>query len=111
MKKRILAGLTAFMLISVLSGCNNREYDFFSVIEGTVYDAASGEPLPNVAVVLTPGSRTLLTMKDGMFVFDGLDPGQYMVSFQKEGYYADRKTVLAVSGETVRTDISMRKIE
>ena len=103
--------LTLFAGILCISGCDDGiSYDFFATIHGNVYDASTGEPLPNAAVTINPTSRTLQTDGNGTFVFDELDSGQYTVSVQKGGYYADRKSVTAISGETVRTDILLRKI-
>lgn len=93
-----------------ITGCDdNVSYDFFSTIHGAVYDAGTGAPLSNASVTLMPSSRTLQTGKDGTFVFEELDPGQYTISAQKEGYLADRKSVTAISSETVQTDILLRR--
>lgn len=115
MISKILVRLTAvsFALLCCLcaTGCNDEiSYDFFSTIHGTVYDSGTGEPLSNAAVTLMPSSRTLTTSENGSFVFEELDPGQYTISVQKEGYYIDRKSITAISGETVQTDILLRKI-
>lgn len=108
---KILALCTMSLILFVLQACEDTEgYNFFSAIEGTVYDAASGKSLSNASVVLIPSSRTLQTNENGTFIFEKLDPGQYTLSVQKEGYYVDRKSVSAVSGETIRTDILLQKI-
>jgi uncharacterized membrane protein len=107
MAAMFLALLAPFFVV----GCDdNIGYDFFSTIQGAVYDASTGEALPNAAVVLNPTNRTLQTGEDGTFIFENLDPGQYTLSVQKEGYYVDRKAVTAISGETVQTDVLLRKI-
>ena len=115
MKSMILVRLAvvSLMLLAALcvTGCGDEvSYDVFSTIRGAVYDASTGEPLPNAAVTLMPSNRTLQTGWDGTFAFEELDPGQYTLSVQKEGYYVDRKSVTAISGETVQTDILLRKI-
>lgn len=115
MSPRILARFASISLALLagicISGCDDGvSYDFFATIHGTVHDASNGEPLSNAAVTLNPTNRTLQTGEDGNFVFEELDPGQYTISVQKEGYYVDRKSVTAISGETVQTDILLRKI-
>lgn len=109
---RLAAASAALLVLLSLSSCEDEiPYDFFSTIHGAVYDAESGEPLHNASVTIMPTSRTLQTGSDGAFVFDELDPGQYTVSVQKEGYVPDRKSVTAISGETIRTDILLQKIQ
>lgn len=115
MKSKILVRLAALSLALLacfyVTGCDDEiSYDFFATIHGAVYDASTGEPLSNAAVVLNPTNRTLQTDEDGTFLFEELDPGQYTLLVQKEGYYVDRKSVTAISGETVQTDILLRKI-
>ncbi len=108
-----LVALTLTMLVAIfyVNGCSNEsDFDFFSTIHGAVYDAGTSEPLPNAAVTLMPSSSTVQTGSEGTFVFKDLDPGQYTLSVQKEGYYVDRKSVTAISGETVQADILLRKI-
>lgn len=101
------------MLLALFAfyACEDRPaYNFFSAIEGVVYDASSGEPLSDASVVLMPGSCTQKTGKDGSFNFSELETGQYTISVQKKGYYVDRKSVTAISGEIVHIDILLSKI-
>lgn len=91
--------------------CETRtKYDFFAGLKGCVVDAGSGESLANASVTLMPGNRTLQTGADGLFFFDELDPGQYVLSVQKKSYYVERKTVTLVSGEVVQVDVFLEKI-
>lgn len=111
--KRILsvcALVSLLLAIAALSGCNETEYDFYSTISGTVYDAATGSTVQNASVVLTPSGSTQTTGEDGTFLFENLDPGQYTVTIQKEGYYVERKNVSALTGEDIQTDIFLREI-
>lgn len=75
-----------------------------------MYDAETGNPLSNASVTLMPSNRTMQTGEDGTFTFEQLDPGQYTISVQKEGYYVDRKSITAISGETIQTDILLHEI-
>lgn len=94
----------------IFAGCEEPEYEFYSTITGTVCDFSTGEALQNASVVLSPSNMTVMTTGDGSFIFENLDAGQYSITVQKEGYYVDRKTVTAISGETITTDILLKKI-
>lgn len=102
--------IVLLMSVFAFASCQEAGYDFYSAIAGAVYDSSTGEPLENASIVLNPTNMTLQTGQDGSFIFDSLDAGQYTLSVQKEGYRVDRKTVTAISGETVTTDILLRKI-
>ncbi len=94
----------------VFCGCEETEYTFYSSIEGIVYDSSTGESIDKASVALSPSGKTVMTSADGSFVFDNLDPVQYTILVQKDGYYADRKMVTAITGETVNVDIALKKI-
>ncbi|MGR9072744.1 MAG: carboxypeptidase regulatory-like domain-containing protein [Gammaproteobacteria bacterium] len=59
-----------------------------SGLTGLVVDAATNEPLPNVAVALTVGAeyRDVLTAADGRFSFDGIDGELASLAISKDGY-------------------------
>ena len=81
-----------------------------SVLLLVVYPCKKGALLEELTCSIIVMVANAMTGEDGTFVFEELDPGQYTLSVQKEGYYVDRKSVTAISGETVQTDILLRKI-
>lgn len=111
MKKRI--NLLSSILLSTLLLCscgNDETIDIFGSITGQVTDYTTGEPLTNAQVTLVPGANTVQTSNDGNFSFTNLDEGKYTVSVQKDGYQADRKDVIVISGEETKTVISLKTI-
>ncbi len=62
----------------------------------TRYQPAS--PLENAAVQLLPGGTMALTGSTGSFQFSGVNPGNYQLIAQKEGYVADTAAVNIASG-------------
>src|SRR4051794_19997817 len=57
-------------------------------IRGTVRDSAE-RPMPNVDVVIIPGSRRTRTDSAGRFAFDSLETGKYTVRARRFGYNPD----------------------
>lgn len=94
-----------------MSGCKkNEDYDLFSTLVVNVCDFATGNPMENAAVTLSPTGLQALTDAGGNAEFHELDPGDYNVTVQKEGYQPNRRMVKAVSGETVSFSITLRTI-
>jgi hypothetical protein len=106
MKKYMLLLSYLFMYVA-LQSCSKSEYNLFATLYGVVTDHATGEPIANASVVLSPGGKTQTTGSDGTFLFDDLDPQQYTVTVQKTGYQTNRKTVTAVSGGQVEVNIPL----
>ncbi len=111
MKKRINL-FTGILLCTLLfCSCGNDEtIDIFGSITGQVTDYSTGDPLTNAQVTLVPGANTVQTSNDGAFSFTNLDEGKYTVSVQKDGYQANRKDVIVISGEETKTVISLKTI-
>lgn len=105
MKKIYLLGIVAILLS--LTSCAKEEYDVFSSLYGVVSDTKTGELIPNATVVLSPGGETKITGSDGQFIFNEIDPQQYTITVQKEGYQTNRKSVTAIIGETVEINIPL----
>ena len=99
-----------FMLLSFFS-CDPIEYDMFGTIDGKVWDYDTHEPLENVYVQLSPGSKNCMTLYDGKFVFSDLDAMQYTVTVQKNDYETNVMAVKVVSSETSQITIRMKKKE
>lgn len=81
-----------------------------TAIAGTVTDAGSGQPLPEVQVAVEGGGQPTgaLTNQAGAFRI-AVPPGTYTVVFESIGYEVQRVEGLQVSaGETERLGISLR---
>ena len=105
---RKLIFVTSFIIaISMIwQGCTRLEKT--GSIHGTVTDFETGEPIENAYVSIYPGTQSLQTGYDGMFVFSDLPSRQYMVSCEKTGYESNRMTV-NVEGNSVCINLLLRK--
>ncbi len=108
--KLIKLSLVLF-IVSLCSSCAQVEYDMFGTLSGQVIEASTGNPLSNVSVLLSPGGKNTYTGSDGTFTFANLDPQQYTIMVQKEGYQTNRKSVNLVVAETTNVIITMEKIQ
>jgi hypothetical protein len=106
MKKVVILCCCALMLW-VHSGCTKSEYNSFATLYGVITDHATGKPVSNASVVLSPSGKTQVTGDDGIFTFNDLDPQQYTITVQKTGYQTNRKTVTAVVGEETEANIPL----
>lgn len=105
----VLCGCCASFLLSACS--NDDDYEIYSTLHGRVTDYATGAPIDNAIVTLSPTSRTQQTGTDGTFTFTNLDAQTYTITVQKTGYQPNRKTVTAISGESVEANIPLSLIE
>ena len=105
--KIFLSLFSGMMLLFTLSGCSTTEHDLFCSIHGIVSDASTGNTLANATVNLSPGGRSTVSGNDGQFEFLDLDPGQYTITVQCTGYQTNRKSINAVSSESIRADIPL----
>jgi hypothetical protein len=73
----------------------NAQQREFSIVEGKVVSAATGEPIPRALVALRPpapsgengpGGYAMETDESGMFHFEKIEPGPYDLSARKPGY-------------------------
>ncbi len=56
----------------------------FASLYGKVIDAVTGYPLPGVLVTLN--GLEVYTDAGGNYIFEDLDPGEYVLQFSKDGY-------------------------
>lgn len=105
MMKKLLTWAMVFLL---MSACKPVTYNTFGTISGTILDFETGTPIQNAAVTLNPTGKNAFTGSDGFFQFDDLDPMQYTVRAQKDGYSTDSKSVQVHAGETENITISLR---
>lgn len=107
----VLLPLVIIVTVSIFYGCTEREEDVSGSIYGTVTDFQTNEPIGGVNVKIRPSGEATLTGSDGSFRFQDLKPGQYSLSFSKQGYndLDDDYIIVLESGKAIRRDVQMRK--
>ncbi|MDX1547898.1 MAG: carboxypeptidase-like regulatory domain-containing protein, partial [Rhodothermales bacterium] len=79
-------------------------------IAGTVTDAATGEPLPGVNVLIEGTSQGTATGLDGEYVIIGVRPGTYTVVASFIGFATERREGVAVNVDlTTTVDFALRE--
>ncbi len=68
-------------------------------LSGTVYDAATEQPLPGVNVLLSETSDLEIADKNGAFQFSNLPVGQYNLVFFSEGYTTTTQLIELQAGK------------
>lgn len=72
------------------------------VLEGTVTDGASGDPLEGATVSFTPGEGSVTTGADGKFQLDDLAPVRGMLMATMDGYTAHRERNVLPAGQVYK---------
>lgn len=97
-----------FGLSLCLYGCSSTDdYEIFAKIQGTITDYRTGVAIENASITLSPSGLSKQTDANGFYRFEDLDAGQYTITVQKSGYQPNRKTLMAISGETQQVDIQL----
>ena len=101
----------ALALSCLMSGCSNtNDYEVYGAIHGCVTNYETGAPLDNATITLSPSGLSKQTDAAGYFEFKNLEPMQYTLTVQKQGYQPNRKTVTTMSGEDFQTDVQLKPI-
>lgn len=114
--RRTITFITTTLLLFVsgfyLSSCENdyASYDILADITGKVIDAETGSPISQAEVSISPTGKSDITQNNGTFTFRDLDPEQYVVTVQKQGYYTNKATVLAWSNGNNDVVIALQRI-
>jgi Carboxypeptidase regulatory-like domain len=86
-------------LVAMLTGSPVSAQSTFGSLSGTVTDS-SGSAIPDAQVVLTNlatgASQTLTTGGDGLYTFVNLNPGDYRLEVQKDGFKHYRREPVTV---------------
>lgn len=102
-----LLGVTALLLIAASLALPARAQST-GKIAGTVTDAASGEPLIGVNVVLDGTTQGAITDLDGDYDIFGVRPGTYAVLFRYVGFQEVRVEGVQVNpGQTTDLDVAL----
>lgn len=110
MKKKTLLFLwgSLFVLLAGFPwGCTEEERDLYGSISGLVTDGETNAFVSGVSVALSPLGVTKVTGSDGSFAFNELAPADYTLTFSKDGYITDTRTVTAQAGVDTKADKSL----
>ena len=110
MKKKTLLflwGSLFALLVGFPWGCTEEERDLYGSISGLVTDGETNALISGVSVALSPLGVTKVTGSDGSFTFNELAPADYTLTFSKDGYITDTRTVTAQAGVDTKADKSL----
>lgn len=108
--KKLTLGLLACLMIAAATiGCSKIE-------TGTIYGivTVTGEPLKGIGVSLFVDDALLLktvTYEDGHYEFSDLQPREYTLAVETEGYNTFSTTVMVESGRQARADMQLTLVE
>ena len=101
--------LTALVLVVLFGSFGGRAHAQ-GKIAGTVTDAANGEPLIGVNIVLDGTTQGTSANADGDYVIVNVRPGEYDVVFSYIGFQSKRFTEVRVTtGQTTRLDAELNE--
>jgi outer membrane receptor for ferrienterochelin and colicin len=102
--------VSALMLLAFAAGAF-AQGNPTGVIRGAVTDP-EGLPLPGVTVTVTSpalqGARSVETSMNGDFIVPFLPPGEYVVSFELQGFASQRQTIGVAMAETRSMQIALK---
>lgn len=103
--------LKIFVIILALTGVSSCAKDIIDLtcdIQGVVKDRETGFSLSNCEILLTPSNKTVVTHSDGLYLFSDLDPGEYSLTFNKNGYITDTRNVITKTGQTTKLEMLLQ---
>ncbi|WP_452220602.1 carboxypeptidase regulatory-like domain-containing protein [Lacinutrix salivirga] len=83
-----------------------------TVVKGSVKNASTGEPIPDVTVTIEQSDLSTQTNELGEFQFPGIIPlGEQMLRLTKEGFEPNRYPIVVNEGKTVNiTDMTLEYV-
>ncbi len=79
-------------------------------IIGSVSDKSTGEPISTVITTLSPGGKKSVTGSDGSFEYKELEPGEYTIDIEKEGYKAANGKFTVIAGKQSPAHMLLERI-
>jgi hypothetical protein len=96
----IIVILTALVIISCSKDAIQEE--MFGIIEGSVIDSKTEEPVRNVNITTTPPTNSILTDDNGVFELYDIPTGNYTVKASRPGY-RDKSVSVSVRDKAITT--------
>ncbi|HET9840294.1 MAG TPA: carboxypeptidase-like regulatory domain-containing protein, partial [Candidatus Angelobacter sp.] len=83
----------ALLLAASGNGQSQSDDPQFAIVEGAVINAQNSRTIPRASVMLQgmhgAGSRSARADGNGHFLFQHVEPGQYKLMAERQGYYSD----------------------
>ncbi len=108
-KKKVILAILSTMLFWCF-GCDPIDIPVVGDIDGIVVDAETNEPIQGANVTLSPLNSSATTGVDGKYDFKNLDPKDYTIEVQKDGYTTNTKSVTVIAGQTNSGDVILQPI-
>jgi len=108
MKALVLILINGFFLSSVCFGQNQN-----GKISGRVFDQGNGKTVPLLMVLLYDGDKQTMssrTNQSGNFSFVSLNPGEYSLKIQRNGYVPFSRKIRVNANFTTKIDISVKPV-
>lgn len=109
--KKILFFLTCCSVVLLNIGCSEDETPGFGSVYGIVTDTNTHQPIYGASVVLSPGNLSSTTGLDGHYEFVDLEPGQYKIQVQSNGYYTNSRQIQVNPGGRATGDMTLSPIQ
>ncbi|MBP3471726.1 MAG: carboxypeptidase regulatory-like domain-containing protein [Paraprevotella sp.] len=78
-------------------------------IFGNIIDAQTHEPVQGASVTIYPGGSTIISGKDGLYEFNNLPDGGYILQLSKPQYLSNTSSVTLTNSQTTEMDLSIRQ--
>jgi hypothetical protein len=113
-----IAGKTILITLALAIPCATAAQDpQAAIVEGTVINAQNSRTVPRASVHLTglkgAGSKSTRADVSGHFIFEHVEPGQYKLTAERQGFFSDERkrehqpTVEVVAGQYLK-DVPVR---
>jgi hypothetical protein len=102
MTQKVLLPLL-FLFLAQAIGAQN------AILRGRVTDAETAAPLADAAIVLGGTGKVAASGLDGRFVFEGLQPGAYMLNISHVGFQPLELEIIVKASATPSTDYALRR--
>ncbi|MBP3471724.1 MAG: carboxypeptidase regulatory-like domain-containing protein [Paraprevotella sp.] len=103
--------LLLLSLVIMVVGCTKDEEDTTGSVYGKITNSINGELLQGATVTMSPGGISLVTGSDGSFECLDVQPGQYRLQAQKQGFVSNYKQITVVVGQTASGDLTLAPIQ
>jgi hypothetical protein len=104
---KIATSVLCLSFLILISSCSDDDDPITGTISGTVIDKVSGNVIGSAYIVTTPPSESVVSDSEGLYLIEGVLPGDYTLVCEKEGYYKTHISINVQAGRTTNAIIPM----